>query len=323
MTHLTTNSMHDVSQRNTSVDIAKGLLIILVVAGHLLHGNPSDVSTRGFIYFFHMPLFILLSGYLSYGSLHRDSPSTSARKQFRRMGRPYLLAFAFYTGISIARSNESLNIETAVDAVLYPFYHLWYIPAVVIYFFATKVLVRLGVGSTLIVVISAALSIVMGEFSSRDSGSEFLYYFGDKRYYYYWVFFALGIAMRSPALSRKWIAPSALIAAGGAALALSCIDKDAMHLWILFLMANFMAALSLIATLQSFPSASIPVLQATGQASLPIYLWHILPIFIATAIFSGQAQVLAATAGAAITVVGCIILQRSSFPLKRWICGET
>lgn len=311
------------SQRNNSVDIAKGVLIILVVIGHVLQGSPTDLSTRGYIYFFHMPLFILLSGYLSSGSIHRDSPSTSAGKQFRRMGRPYLLAFVLYTMTSIARSSESLSMGIAIDAALYPFYHLWYIPAIVIYFFATQGLIRLGIGIVPIIAISAIISALLGEYSTRNSGAHFLYYLGDKRYYYYWVFFALGVAMRTASLSARWIAPCALIATGGAALALNGMETESIYMWILFLIINLIAALSLVATLQSFPSTSMPALQATGRASLPIYLWHILPIFIANSMLSGQAQIVVATVGAAIVGLCCIALQHSKLPLKRWVCGET
>lgn len=323
MTPITLHDGHNSSQRSNSVDIAKGILIILVVTGHVLNGSPTDASTRGYIYFFHMPLFIFLSGYLSSGSVHRDSPTTSAGKQFSRMGRPYLLALAFYTTISIVRSSESFSVGIAVDAALYPFYHLWYIPAIVIYFFATQALIRLGIGIAPVIAISAALSVLLGEFSDRDSGSHFLYYLGDKRYYYYWFFFALGVALRTATLSARWIAPCTLIAAGGAALVLNGIETKPIYIWTLFLIINLIAALSLVATLQSFPSTSVPALQAAGQASLPIYLWHILPIFIAKSVFSGQAQILAATVGAFIVGVCSIALQYSKLPLKRWACGET
>ena len=46
--------------RNTRIDIAKGIGIILVVLGH---ANLNMVLTN-IIYLFHMPLFIFISGYL-------------------------------------------------------------------------------------------------------------------------------------------------------------------------------------------------------------------------------------------------------------------
>lgn len=62
--------------RNQVLDIAKGLLIILVVFGHSIQYGFGDVycNTEQFfdniffrcIYIFHMPLFMLISGYLFY-----------------------------------------------------------------------------------------------------------------------------------------------------------------------------------------------------------------------------------------------------------------
>lgn len=47
-------------ERNVTIDIMKGIGIILMVVGH--SGCPSFL--RNFIYTFHMPLFFMISGYL-------------------------------------------------------------------------------------------------------------------------------------------------------------------------------------------------------------------------------------------------------------------
>ena len=44
--------------RNRSIDIMKGLLIVLVVLGH------SQAPVHRFIYLFHMAAFFIISGYL-------------------------------------------------------------------------------------------------------------------------------------------------------------------------------------------------------------------------------------------------------------------
>lgn len=48
-------------ERETYIDIAKGIGIILVVIGHL-HGINHII--HDFFYLFHMPLFFIISGYL-------------------------------------------------------------------------------------------------------------------------------------------------------------------------------------------------------------------------------------------------------------------
>ena len=57
-------------ERDTLFDNIKGVLIILVVLGHLLAGDGNNhmnafVITHFFIYAVHMPIFVLISGYFS------------------------------------------------------------------------------------------------------------------------------------------------------------------------------------------------------------------------------------------------------------------
>lgn len=55
------------AQRDTYWDILKGILIVLVVIGHVMQLGTDHLSiaTVNWIYSFHMPLFILVSGYFS------------------------------------------------------------------------------------------------------------------------------------------------------------------------------------------------------------------------------------------------------------------
>ena len=48
-------------ERNITFDIMKGIGIILMLVGHL----PGIGMMHQFIYSFHMPMFIFLSGYLA------------------------------------------------------------------------------------------------------------------------------------------------------------------------------------------------------------------------------------------------------------------
>ncbi|MBR5685582.1 MAG: acyltransferase family protein [Muribaculaceae bacterium] len=56
-------------ERDHSLDSLKGFLIILVVIGHVItildNANVINHAVMGLIYSFHMPLFILISGYLT------------------------------------------------------------------------------------------------------------------------------------------------------------------------------------------------------------------------------------------------------------------
>lgn len=62
--------------RDYHIDNIKGVLIILVVCGHLLSylqdmNSTFAIGVRTFIYFFHMPGFIFMSGYLAKGFLKK------------------------------------------------------------------------------------------------------------------------------------------------------------------------------------------------------------------------------------------------------------
>lgn len=53
-------------QRDRSIDAAKFMLIAFVVFGHMLETDTSlfvNARLRAFVYSFHMPAFIVLSGY--------------------------------------------------------------------------------------------------------------------------------------------------------------------------------------------------------------------------------------------------------------------
>ena len=66
-----------VKTRDYHVDNIKGVLIFLVVCGHLLSylqdmNSTFAIGVRTFIYFFHMPGFIFMSGYLAKGFLKKE-----------------------------------------------------------------------------------------------------------------------------------------------------------------------------------------------------------------------------------------------------------
>lgn len=57
------------------VDVMRGIAITLVVVGHLIqfNGVPTDNPAFEFIYSFHMPLFFIVSGYITQRVTHIDS----------------------------------------------------------------------------------------------------------------------------------------------------------------------------------------------------------------------------------------------------------
>lgn len=81
--------MKDQLCRQGWVDSLKGLLIVLVVVGHIISGNEREQPLYSFIYTFHMPLFFMISGSLSTNLSDRRA-CEYVKKKFRTLILPYL-----------------------------------------------------------------------------------------------------------------------------------------------------------------------------------------------------------------------------------------
>lgn len=88
-------------ERIESLDIAKGMAIILMVAGHAcIEGGRFTLWLHDFIYTFHMPFFMIVSGYLY--------NSNNAKTQGKYIGRKFnslYLKFVLYNLVFILLNN--------------------------------------------------------------------------------------------------------------------------------------------------------------------------------------------------------------------------
>lgn len=90
------------SERNNNIDIARGLLIIIMVLGH------TGFSGTKFIYLFHIPSFVFLSGYLhtsNYSYQFLKKRFVSLYFPFIKYSLIYLISINFFVEFGI------LNIE--------------------------------------------------------------------------------------------------------------------------------------------------------------------------------------------------------------------
>lgn len=96
-------------QRNIYLDIAKGITIILVVLGHSIqYGSFEYLHAQFFqdplfvaIYSFHMPLFMLISGYLFRGSICRHSFKYNIRTRFMSLLLPVIIWNSIYVALIV------------------------------------------------------------------------------------------------------------------------------------------------------------------------------------------------------------------------------
>ncbi|MFR9166386.1 MAG: acyltransferase family protein [Dysgonomonas sp.] len=97
--------MNTIKKHFDEIDVAKGIGIIFVILGHSFPDAGLDLqnehSVSGFLYTlcysFHMPLFVLLAGFVFAPKLNSDfDTKTEINKRFRRLIIPYL----FYSIVS-------------------------------------------------------------------------------------------------------------------------------------------------------------------------------------------------------------------------------
>lgn len=122
--------------RETWVDIAKGIGIILVIIGH---ANCPNLP-HGIIYSFHMPLFFFLSG-LFISRQCENNFHIYLKKNFKSLLLPYfyfnIISIAFYYTMSIMFHKELLigNVQDNLIGIFVgmrfgsPYHHvLWFLP---------------------------------------------------------------------------------------------------------------------------------------------------------------------------------------------------
>lgn len=121
-------------KRNEYIDSVKGIAIILVVVGHCVqYGSGQDYFTGGtffsdalfkFIYGFHMPLFMAISGYLFYFSISRKAKEIVIGK-LRGVLLPLFSWHTLYQVLLIV-----FGVSITVPTFIYSYFHtLWFLRA--------------------------------------------------------------------------------------------------------------------------------------------------------------------------------------------------
>jgi fucose 4-O-acetylase-like acetyltransferase len=109
------------NKRDKRIDAIKGFLIILVVLGHLLGNDDLDVASKcckSFIYTFHMPLFVLVSGYLT--TIKNDI------SVFWRGILNILVPLCVFQSVNII-CIIILGGKIGIDMLFIPYWTLWYL----------------------------------------------------------------------------------------------------------------------------------------------------------------------------------------------------
>ena len=113
--------------RNLSIDALKAFAIFLVVLGHFLQSTILDFDNNHlfrFIYSFHMPLFIFISGYLSYRN--EGIQSDFLKRRFLSLLIPFFSWMVVSSILNSFENNENI-FSFMLRVLLFPDNGLWYL----------------------------------------------------------------------------------------------------------------------------------------------------------------------------------------------------
>ncbi len=264
--------------RNHAFDAAKGFLILLVILGHVLLGSISGNLGREIIYFFHMPVFLAITGYFISEKVLSSSVASIFSKYKNRLILPFVLAFVVYTTLELFMAG-SWSVKQTVKLFLYPFYHLWYIPAILIFIVYAKIVDSLRVKHTYLFYVACAISIfttMFFESYGQDISLNVVFrMFGDKRYYYFFSYFYLGCLLSK---NRREMPFDILVLSFVVSIVVYGYSRYEFVAGVAKFLANVSLICLIISALQSGIGYRSLFLSKIGVVSLPIYLWHVLPL---------------------------------------------
>lgn len=272
----------DISRRDGRIDALKGLLILLVVLGHIMEArwgcHPVNQIVYLIIYSFHMPLFVLLAGY----TFNRRSSGRKLLRTSALLLESYI-AFQIINAMIYGYSVESSPLRS----LLIPGYAMWFLLSLVAWRAMTYFLLKrdmLMQRFAPIFVASLLFSVLVG-FAPVNTRIPFM------RTFVFFPFFLLGFYFRNfrvitfstarltASLVLLWAGMFLLLKSQGLILLnLSHTFRGSVPyecgvyipLRILSLAAAFAVCILIFTKFRT-----VGVLEKTGFISLPIYLIHI------------------------------------------------
>jgi fucose 4-O-acetylase-like acetyltransferase len=275
--------------RNPNFDFLKGFLIILVVVGHLVHGHIEDNFTRWFIYGFHMPLFIAISGYMFSGMYHKQVTLTQLFSKYKvRLIFPWLLAVVLYWFyINYGDFPDGEQNQPIYINLIRPYYHLWFVCALLGWIFTTWLMKRLGLSLGKLFIISAVVSVsfmIVNRYNLDSSIHQpvlksirdFFHYAYRPQHY---VFFVGGLYLKEHPLTLSDEVCLPLLCVGLAGRVVLYYYQQQQALFILdFFGLNIALVLFLFKKATRRPWFNSKLLQWLGINSFGVYLWHIMAL---------------------------------------------
>lgn len=169
-------------KRDLRIDSIKGPLILLVVIGHqiepFIEVSPMIHAVFLLIYSFHMPLFVMISGYLT-------NPSADSRKFWRG---ELILFEALLMFQTIRCLLTTLYFGFSWRMLITPEWTLWYLLSLIFWRFFLFVAYRVNDTRKVLLVLLAASVLMALAFGFIPVGTEFSF----QRTFYFFPFFVTG-----------------------------------------------------------------------------------------------------------------------------------
>lgn len=288
--------------RNESIDTAKGILLLLVIVGHVLQGSFTVSFPRYFIYGFHMPLFMSISGYLFSAHYSKINTSEWLSKSFNRAIQPWLLAVAIFAlYLNYVGYYHLTAVDLIVESLTKPFYHLWFIPAWMAYQAVLRSIEKKAVQMPLFLWVSFLFSTASTWLLSSGQTwipiekipiiAQLLHILRPQFFFYFVLGYCVKqqipstIAKITNTLNQPMHAVAAVILFSGLFIYRNTEPQLALFNSIAYTFLSMYLCLSLCFLFLPMISANklphYPLLNWIGKQSLLIYLWHPMAILFA------------------------------------------
>lgn len=177
------------------IDALRGFAILLVVLGHVLqlaYGNTDNIIFR-YIYSFHMPLFMFLSGYVSY----KITSWQNMKKRFFQLIVPFFsyIVIAYVVSGVVKETGASLAslLNHIWSVILQPDLGLWFLWAL---FFINLIFIGCRKFSTLLRINEWVVIISVGGILNLIELITRFEMFGYHWIAWYFLFFSVGVYWR-------------------------------------------------------------------------------------------------------------------------------
>ena len=296
--------MEQIKQRSPYWDNIKGLLMLLTVLAHILYqlqdSYPAANRIVDYIYMFHMPAFVFVSGYFG--------------KSERSAGAPAIIRLIFLYFIF----NSATGLILGFDSLLEPLYSYWYLLALVVWRLSARHIAKFrGISIVLFVI-----AVFAGFFSTIDNTLAAARIIAFYPYYMlgYKLPFEKGDSIIGTKYGKRLIRGAAVLAGAGvlAYFLYGCFNYSDRMLLMYGYEKNFdalgrialivIACLAVYALVNICPNKKIPLLSMFGRNSLWIFLLHRPFTIVFSKLLNDRGQGVVVILSVAGAVALCIVL---------------